>query len=66
LILNNKTIQETLDSLASQYSLSGFVCKSKVDSAIDEFKQKGLIYFGDLMIVKKNEVTYEQNLPGNH
>jgi hypothetical protein len=66
LIVKNSPMEANLNQLASQYSLNGFACKLRVDAAIDEFRNKGLIYFGDLMIVKKTEVTYEQNLPDNH
>ena len=58
-ILENKLPEENLKELATRYSLSDSICKTKIYSAMDEFKKKGLIYYGDLMMVKKNEVTYE-------
>lgn len=59
LITENKPIDENLKTLADQYSLSYSDCQIKTSLAIEEFKHKGHIYFGDLMIVKKSEVTYE-------
>ena len=59
LIANNKPINANLKEIANQYSLSDSICKIKIDTAMNEFKKKGLIYYGDLMIVKKTEVTHE-------
>jgi hypothetical protein len=59
LIAENKPIDENLKTLADQYSLSYSDCQTETSLAIEEFKHKGHIYFGDLMIVKKSEVTYE-------
>jgi hypothetical protein len=59
LIAENKPINENLKALANQYSLSYSDCQNQTSLAMEDFKQKGLVYFGDLMLVKKSEVTYE-------
>ena len=57
MIGDNKPLDTNLNELAAKYSLSGSECKAKICLAMEEFKKKGLIYYGDLMIVKKSEAT---------
>jgi hypothetical protein len=59
LLAENKPIEANLKELAADYSLSDSACKTQIFSAMDEFKKKGLVYYGDLMIVKKTEVSHE-------
>jgi hypothetical protein len=59
MLMENKPLEENLDTLAAQFSLSTPVCKSMVNSSMAQFEKKGLIYYGELMLVKITETKYE-------
>jgi hypothetical protein len=59
LIGENKLPDANIIELADKYSLSYSECKTEILSAMDEFKKKGLIYYGEMMIARKTEEIYE-------
>jgi hypothetical protein len=59
LLAENKQVDSSLQELASKYSLDYTGCEEQIKLAIKDFDKKGLIYYGDLMLVKKTEEIHE-------
>lgn len=59
LISEDKSLEANFSQLGIQYSLSETECKGKVELAMSEFEKKGLIYYGELMLVKKTSSDHE-------
>jgi hypothetical protein len=52
LIAGNKQIKANWEKIANRHSLSFSACKNRIDNAMNEFKSKGLIYYGEPVLVK--------------
>jgi hypothetical protein len=59
LLIGNKPLAFCIKDLAEKHSLGYSDCEAKLHTALDDFSRKGLIYYGDLMVVKKTEGIHE-------